>query len=410
MPNLDSSLKDKKILLAITGGIAAYKSADLCRKFVKAGALVRVVMTQGACEFITPLTLQAVSGNPVHTELLDPNAELGMGHIELAKWPDLIVVAPATANFIAQYSQGLAQDLLGTLLLATGAPVAVVPAMNQAMWSHPLTQRNLHDLQAGMRDMICVWGPGQGEQACGDTGFGRMLEPEEILAETLAFFATDHEALLVGRRVVITAGPTRESIDPVRFLSNHSSGKMGYALAQACQKLGADVILVSGPVSIDVPDGVTRVSVSSATEMLEACEKAVQQGCDIFIGSAAVADYRPKAVAEQKMKKQGDSGLNIELVQNPDIIAEIARHANRPYMVGFAAETQDVIAYAKGKLERKGLDMVIANDVSRTDIGFNSDQNEVIMVTASGQQGLPLLSKAELADQIVREIVVKLKR
>lgn len=409
MPNLDSSLKDKKILLAITSGIAAYKSADLCRKFVKAGALVRVVMTQGACEFITPLTLQAVSGNLVHTELLDPNAELGMGHIELAKWPDLIVVAPATANFIAQYSQGLAQDLLGTLLLATGAPVAVVPAMNQAMWAHPLTQRNLYDLQAGMKDMICVWGPGQGEQACGDTGFGRMLEPEEILAETLAFFASDHEALLLGKRVVITAGPTRESIDPVRFLSNHSSGKMGYALAQACQKLGADVILVSGPVSIDVPDGVTRVSVNSAREMLDACEKAVQHGCDIFIGSAAVADYRPKAVADQKMKKQGDSGLSIELVQNPDIIAEIAQHANRPYMVGFAAETQDVIAYAKGKLERKGLDMVIANDVSRTDIGFNSEQNEVIVVTASGQQALPLLSKAELADKIVREIVVKLK-
>lgn len=397
----DSELKvvpKTKVLLCVTGGIAAYKSAELCRALVKSGCEVRVVMSAGAQAFVSPLTFQALSGNPVHSDLLDPAAEAGMGHIELAKWPDLILVAPASAHFIASYAQGLAGDLLGTLLLASEAPVALAPAMNQAMWRHPLTQKNLASLQSLLAERIQILGPDSGEQACGDVGLGRMLEPEQIVAE---LFASNTEPRLVGKRVVLTAGPTREAIDPVRFISNHSSGKMGYALARACQQAGAEVVLVSGPVAIAPPEGVKLCRVESAREMLAEVERELSHGCDIFIATAAVADYRPELVADQKMKKQGAGGLSLTMVQNPDIVATVATRKDRPFVVGFAAETNNVLAYAKAKLHKKSLDMVVANDVSKAGLGFNSDDNEVQIVCADQVLELPAASKQVLAGKIV---------
>lgn len=351
-------------MLAVTGGIAAYKSAELCRGLIKQGFQVRVIMSSGAQEFIKPLTFQALSGNPVHTELLDPDAEAGMGHIELAKWPDLILVAPATANFIASYAQGLAGDLLGSVLLATDAKVCIAPAMNQAMWRNPLTQRNLKSLQSVMAERLSIIGPDEGEQACGDVGPGRMLEPEAILEQVISALqqkevSCDTAQLLQGRRVLITAGPTREAIDPVRFISNHSSGKMGYALARACRLAGAEVAVVSGPVNLSAPDGVAVDSVESACEMLAAVEGRMSQGCDIFIATAAVADYRPEQVASQKMKKNGEEGLSVTMVQNPDIVANVAARESRPFVVGFAAETHDVVEYAKAKRVKKDRKSVV---------------------------------------------------
>ena len=404
-----------KILLAVTGGIAAYKSAELCRGLIKQGFQVRVIMSSGAQEFIKPLTFQALSGNPVHTELLDPDAEAGMGHIELAKWPDLILVAPATANFIASYAQGLAGDLLGSVLLATDAKVYIAPAMNQAMWRNPLTQRNLKSLQAVMAERLSIIGPDEGEQACGDVGPGRMLEPEAILEQVIAALQqkempcdTDTAQLLQGRRVLITAGPTREAIDPVRFISNHSSGKMGYALARACRFAGAEVAVVSGPVNLSAPDGVAVDSVESACEMLAAVDGRMSQGCDIFIATAAVADYRPEQVASQKMKKNGEEGLSVTMVQNPDIVANVAARESRPFVVGFAAETHDVVEYAKAKRVKKGLDMVVANDVSQEGIGFNSDDNQAHIVFEDEVVALPKCSKQALAEQIVEYIAQRL--
>lgn len=397
----DTELKaapKSKVLLCVTGGIAAYKSAELCRALVKSDCDVRVVMSAGAQAFVAPLTFQALSGNPVHSDLLDPAAEAGMGHIELAKWPDLILVAPASAHFIASYAQGLAGDLLGTLLLASEAPVALAPAMNQAMWRHPLTQNNLATLQSLLGERIQILGPGSGEQACGDVGLGRMLEPEQIVA---ALFSPQTEQLLVGKRVLLTAGPTREAIDPVRFISNHSSGKMGYALARACQQAGAEVVLVSGPVTIAAPDGVKVHRVESAREMLAEVEQELSHGCDIFIATAAVADYRPELVAEQKMKKQGDGGLSLTMVQNPDIVATVATRQDRPFVVGFAAETNNVLEYAQAKLHKKSLDMVVANDVSKAGLGFNSDDNEVQIVCPDQVLELPAASKQVLAGKIV---------
>lgn len=378
-----------RILLGISGGIAAYKSAELTRLLIKAGAEVRVVMTEGAQAFITPLTFQALSGNPVHTHLLDPEAEAGMGHIELAKWADLIVIAPASADVMARLAAGMANDLLTTLCLATEAEVLLAPAMNQAMWRHPATQRNALQLQACGYQLL---GPDQGEQACGDVGPGRMLEPEALAAlihqaaeekssaASLDPQMTDLGGLLAGKTVTITAGPTREAVDPVRYISNHSSGKMGFALAEAALKAGARVNLIAGPVQIKIPEGVNHIPVQSARQMLDASLSVIAQ-TDIFIAAAAVADYRPANAADQKMKKlPGQNDLVLHLVQNPDIVATVAKHEERPFTVGFAAETQDVEAYAADKLVRKNLDMIIANDVSRTDIGFNSDQNAVTLL------------------------------
>ncbi|WP_372878789.1 bifunctional phosphopantothenoylcysteine decarboxylase/phosphopantothenate--cysteine ligase CoaBC [Spongiibacter marinus] len=392
-------LSNRQILLGITGGIAAYKSAELVRRLKDHGADVRVVMTAAAMEFITPLTLQALSGNPVHTALLDPEAEAGMGHIELARWADLILVAPASADFMARLASGRGDDLLTTLCLATPAPIALAPAMNQGMWRDPATQANADTLrQRG----VALFGPAAGEQACGDIGPGRMLEAEQLAELAAGLF---NSRALDGICLSITAGPTREAIDPVRYISNHSSGKMGYALAEAAADAGARVTLISGPTQLPCPPRVTRVDVISADDMYQA-SMANMGSCDIFIACAAVADYRPAHIEEQKIKKQNTS-MHIELVRNPDIVSAVASHDQRPFTVGFAAETQDVIHYAKGKLEKKNLDMIIANDVSDTRIGFNSDENSVTIIDPSGQQKLEQMGKRQLAKQLIDLIAAR---
>lgn len=390
-------LTNKQIVLGITGGIAAYKSAELTRLLKGAGADVRVVMTPAATAFITPLTLQALSGHPVHLELLDPEAEAGMGHIELAKWADLIVIAPASADFMARLTGGLGNDLLSTVCLATTATICLAPAMNQAMWRSPATQRNVTTLQ---QQNVRLWGPGIGEQACGDTGPGRMIEPTEILQQVADCFNC---GALAGLNVHITAGPTREPLDPVRYISNHSSGKMGYALAEAAADAGARVRLISGPVNLAVPAHVERVSVTTAEDMLQASLEEITN-CDIFIACAAVADYRPTSIAEHKIKKGNEEIMELHLVKNPDIVATIAARQNKPFTIGFAAETRDVINYAQEKLERKNLDMIIANDVSQTGIGFNSDENAVTLVTRTSQIDIPQTSKRQLAIQLIEKI------
>jgi phosphopantothenoylcysteine decarboxylase/phosphopantothenate--cysteine ligase len=393
-----SRLTNKHIIVAITGGIAAYKSAELVRLLKTAGAQVEVVMTRGALQFITPLTLQALSGNPVHQHLLDPAAEAGMGHIQLARWADAILVAPCTAQVMARLAQGQADDLLSTLCLATKAPVLLAPAMNQGMWSDAATQANAQLLtERG----ITLLGPASGEQACGDIGPGRMLEPSQLVIELEQQFSSH---ALQGRKVVITAGPTREAIDPVRFLSNHSSGKMGYALAAAAVEAGAKVHLITGPTSLSTPEDLTCNAVESAEEMLSACQTACQDA-DIFIASAAVADYRPVTLAEEKIKKTSDSDtFSLELVQNPDILATIAQDHPHLTCIGFAAETQNLLTHAKAKLERKQVAMIIANDVSEPAIGFNSDDNQVALVTATETTQLPLLTKTQLARQLINHI------
>jgi phosphopantothenoylcysteine decarboxylase/phosphopantothenate--cysteine ligase len=397
-------LFQKKILLGVSGGIAAYKAAELCRQLKKAGAEVRVVMTDGAQAFVAPLTFQALSGRPVHTELLDPTAEAGMGHIELARWPDLIVIAPASANLIARFGHGFADELLTTVLLASASPIALVPAMNQAMWRNPLTQRNLEQLRQALPSLQ-VWGPDDGEQACGDVGPGRMLEPLDLLQRCERFFAPAPVSLK-GCRVVITAGPTREAIDPVRYISNHSSGKMGFALAAACHEAGARVTLVAGPVALPTPHGVRRIDVVSAAQMYQTGHDCVTEGCDIFIAAAAVADYRPDAPKQQKLKKQHDgAGMQLTLTENPDIVASIAARADRPMVIGFAAETQNVLEYARDKRKRKKLDMIIANDVSKPGQGFDSSENEVWVLSDAGEKHLARSTKTDLATQIVASIV-----
>ena len=405
-----SVFSNKNIILAVTGGIAAYKSAILVRRLKDYGFNVRVVMTKGAQAFITPLTFQALSGHPVHTELLDPEAEAGMGHIELARWADLVLVAPATCDTLAKFAAGLADDLLSTLYLATKAPVWVAPAMNQQMWAAKATQRNLNTL---IEDGVHVIMPDAGAQACGDVGLGRMPEPEDLARQVTEYFHRAQRAiaekfgLLAGKHVVITAGPTRESIDPVRYISNHSTGKMGFALAAACYAAGAKVSLIAGPVSLDTPNGVRRINVQSAMQMLEQSMDQLEKGCDIFIATAAVADYRVAHVAEHKIKKAGDE-LNVALVKNPDIVATIAQQEKRPFMVGFAAETRNVEEYAAGKLVAKKLDMIACNDVSRPDIGFASDENAMIVFFAEQyrlpQRDLEKASKQEIAQQLVEAI------
>ncbi|GHW31235.1 DNA/pantothenate metabolism flavoprotein [Vibrio cholerae] len=393
------TLAGKKILLGISGGIAAYKCAELTRRFIERGAEVRVVMTLAAKEFITPLTMQAVSGHPVADSLLDPAAESSMGHIELAKWADMVLLAPATADLIARLAAGMGNDLLTTLILATSAPVAIAPAMNQQMYRNIATQENLQTL---IRRGYLTWGPAAGEQACGDVGPGRMLEPMELVAHCENFFAPK---ILVGKRVLITAGPTREALDPVRYITNHSSGKMGFALAKAAAQLGADVTLVSGPVHLPTPVGVNRIDVQSGLEMHSAVMKEATSH-QIFIACAAVADYRPQTVAEQKIKKSRDNDtLTIEMVKNPDIVASVAALTeNRPFTVGFAAETQDVETYARSKLVRKNLDMICANDVSIAGQGFNSNDNALTLFWKEGQHSLPLTSKDALASAVMHLI------
>ncbi|CCO48221.1 Coenzyme A biosynthesis bifunctional protein coaBC (Includes: Phosphopantothenoylcysteine decarboxylase; Phosphopantothenate--cysteine ligase) [Vibrio nigripulchritudo SOn1] len=397
------TLAGKKILLGISGGIAAYKCAELTRRLTERGATVQVVMTKAAKEFITPLTMQAVSGRPVSDSLLDPAAEASMGHIELAKWADLVLLAPATADLIARMAAGMGNDLLTTLVLATDAPIAVSPAMNQQMYANIATQTNIQTLaDRGMR----IWGPASGEQACGDVGKGRMLEPMQLVGLCEEFFTPSE---LAGKTVVITAGPTREAIDPVRYISNHSSGKMGFAIADAAAKLGASVTLISGPVSLATPAGVQRMNVDSAVEMHQtALEQAVKS--DVFIGCAAVADYRPESVADQKIKKTDDSdSMTITMVKNPDIIASVAQlTGNRPFTVGFAAETQDVETYARRKLSKKNLDMICANDVSISGLGFNSDSNALHLFWQDGDKVLPTTSKTELGKALMKEIASKL--
>lgn len=390
-------LVNKHILLGVTGGIAAYKSAELIRRLRDAGAEVQVVMTPAACEFITPLTLQALSGNAVHTSLLDHEAEAGMGHIELARWADLVLVAPASADFMARLAAGMGNDLLSTLCLATQAPVALAPAMNRLMWADAATQRNRLLLEG---EGVHFFGPGEGSQACGEVGAGRLLEAHELVAATAGLFET---RLLTGKHLVVTAGPTRESFDPVRYLTNKSSGKMGFAIARAAAEAGARVTLIAGPVNLASPEGVERIDVTTACDMHEASLAVVAAGCDIFVATAAVADYRPAEVADHKIKKAGDR-LTLELVKNPDIVAAVASHAKRPFTVGFAAETRDVVAYAKAKLKNKHLDMIATNDVSRADAGFNSDNNALTVIWPAGHQVLPLAGKAQIAGQLLELI------
>lgn len=418
MTQQTNAITTKNIVLGVTGGIAAYKSAILVRRLKDYGHQVRVVMTQGALAFITPLTFQALSGNPVHTTLLDPEAEAGMGHIELARWADLILVAPASCDTLAKLAHGLADDLLSTLFLATKAPIWVAPAMNQQMWKAKATQRNLQTL---VEDGIHIIMPDSGEQACGDVGMGRMPEPEHIAQQVNDYFQQQHRTLvekfglLAGKRVTITAGPTRESIDPVRYISNHSTGKMGFAIANACYRAGADVTLIAGPVSLDTPNGVTRINVQSAQQMLEHSLNSLEQGCDIFIATAAVADYRVAQVAEHKIKKTDDEeDMNIALIKNPDIVATIAQQQQRPFMVGFAAETQNVEQYAHKKLISKKLDMIACNDVSRTDIGFASDDNAMTLFFAdcyhSPKRQLAKAPKTQIAQQLIEAIAEHLKK
>ena len=396
------SLVNKRIILGVTGGIAAYKSAEIVRKLQELGADVKVVMTKGAQEFITPLTLQALSGNPVHTDLLDPAAEAAMGHIELARWADVILIAPATANFMSLLVSGSGSDLLTTLCLANSSKIAIAPAMNQAMWADTATQENLKVLhQRG----ISVFGPAAGEQACGDVGLGRMLEPVDIAQKVEALFAS---GALSGRHVVITAGPTREAIDPVRYISNHSSGKMGYALAQAALEVDARVTLISGPVNLSPPDRVSVVRVESALDMHSAVHEVIDSA-DIFIGAAAVADFRPEEIKNQKIKKSSDDDtMQLSLIKNPDIIASVAQLDDKPFVVGFAAETEMVEEHARAKLSRKKLDMIIANDVSQAGIGFNSDKNAVAVIDSAAITQFPENSKAQLARDLVNHIAKKL--
>ena len=392
------SLSNKRILLGVTGGIAAYKSADLIRRLRDAGAEVRVILTAGGAEFITPLTLQALSGNPVHQDLLDPEAEAAMGHIELARWADLLLVAPATADFIARLSQGRGDDLLTTTCLATVAPIAIAPAMNHVMWKNEGTQKNLSLLKDRK---IHIFGPAEGSQACGETGLGRMLEANELVEFCADLFNT---GLLSGKKVVITAGPTQEAIDPVRYISNHSSGKMGFAMAEAAAEAGALVTLIAGPVNLATPDRVSRFDVVSAQEMYQASLEHARDS-DIFIATAAVADYRPSSPETEKIKKK-DETLTLHLTKNPDIVTAVAQLSPKPFAIGFAAETQNLIEHAEKKISQKNLDMIIANDVSQQDIGFGSENNAVTAIWTGGKKTLTKANKRQIAKQLL-EIISK---
>jgi phosphopantothenoylcysteine decarboxylase / phosphopantothenate---cysteine ligase len=435
-----AALTTKKILLGITGGIASYKSAILARRLQDAGADVRVVMTKGAQAFITPLTLQALTGNPVHTELLDETAEAGMGHIELARWADAIVIAPASANTLARLANGLADDLLGTICLATRSPIFVAPAMNHQMWAHAATQANTQTL---MDRGVTILEPDSGHQACGETGSGRMPEPEDLTQQIVDWFARngspnrspsaaeshtpepqgeqaqvqnqslaythDKTQILANKRVLITAGPTVEPIDPVRYISNHSSGKMGYAIAKAAAAAGAQVTLVSGPTQLPAPPGVTRIDVQQASEMLDAVLAEVPTS-DVFIAVAAVADYRMAAVADEKIKKNSDE-MTLTLVKNPDILNTVSQREDRPFCVGFAAETEHVEKHARGKLARKNLDMIAANHVGQSDTPvFGSDSNALdVFWRDGGHQHIERAPKDAVASALLAIVAEQLK-
>ncbi|MGA1423454.1 MAG: bifunctional phosphopantothenoylcysteine decarboxylase/phosphopantothenate--cysteine ligase CoaBC [Steroidobacteraceae bacterium] len=397
-----STLQHRRIVLGVSGGIAAYKAPDLVRRLRERGAEVQVVMTAGAQRFVTPTTFQAVAGREVRAELWDPAAEAAMGHIELARWADLILLAPATADLIARLSAGRADDLLTTLVLATEAKVALAPAMNRLMWSHPATQANITILR---HRGVEVLGPGRGEQACGETGDGRMLEPLEIVAGVERLLPNAEGAALAGKRVLITAGPTRERLDPVRYISNRSSGKMGFALAEAARAAGAEVTLVAGPVHLPTPNGVKRIDVESAAQMHEAVDDAVGTA-DVFIGTAAVADYRPAVVAERKIKKSGER-VEIVLERTPDILASVAARAQRPFVVGFAAETHDVENYARGKLESKNLDLIAANEVGDDKV-FDRDDNSLIVLWRDGRVPIGPASKQVVAKELIELIAARI--
>ena len=388
-----SALLNKNILLGVSGGIAAYKAAELCRLLIKQGANLRVVMTPSATEFVQPLTFQALSGFPVLSDLFETEADNAMDHIDLARWADLMVIAPATAGSIAKLADGYADNLLTTIALATGAKLAVAPAMNQQMYQNEATTKNISALrQRGVR----IWGPDEGDQACGEVGPGRMLEPQHLVEQVLKLY---RPGLLTGKKVMITAGPTREAIDPVRYITNRSSGKMGYALARAAIDAGAEVTLVSGPVHIAVPQPVELLTCQSAMDMYQQVMAHVA-GQDIFIASAAVADFRVAKVAEQKIK-QSSKMQTLELVENPDILASVAQLDERPFCVGFAAETQQLEKYARDKLKRKNLDMIAANRVDGSDAGFDVDDNALDVFWNDGEVQLPRQSKTLIAEQLV---------
>lgn len=385
-----NELAGRKIVLGVTGGVAAYKAAELVRLLGKAGARVQVVLTDAGARFVTPVTFQALSGNTVWTDIWDPRMANNMAHIDLSRDADAVLVAPASADFIARVAHGLADDLLTTLCLARDCPLLVAPAMNRQMWEHPATQRNVRQI---VDDGVTLFGPAAGDQACGEIGMGRMEEPETLLENLIAYFVPK---TLAGRRVVLTAGPTFEAIDPVRGITNSSSGKMGYALARACAQAGAEVVLVSGPVDLPAPVGVRRIDVRSALEMRAAVFDALP-GADVFIGVAAVADYRPAQAAEHKIKKSGET-LSLALTPNPDILTEVAARADAPFCVGFAAESRDLDAYAEGKRRNKRLPMLVGNLVGD---GLGSDDNLVILYDDAGKHPLPRASKSVLAGQIV---------
>ncbi len=404
-----ANLNNKRLLLGVTGGIAAYKSADLVRRLQDEGADVRVAMTSAATQFITPLTMQALSGHPVHLNLMDAETESVMSHIELARWADIVLVAPATADFIARFVFGHGDDLLSTICLAATCPVAIAPAMNQAMWAKPNTQSNMEAL-AKME--VTVLAPEAGIQACGESGVGRLMEPAKIVTCLVQMF---QNSLLAGKHLVITAGPTREAIDPVRYISNRSSGKQGYALATAAIEAGAVVTLITGPTHLPRPERARVIEVVTAEEMLAATMSCIQDA-DAFIGVAAVADYRPAGIAEQKLKKEGASCMRLELIRNPDILATVAASPSRPFTVGFAAETEELVKHASAKLKKKQVDMIIANDVADTSIGFDAEDNQVTLFiseavmsktvmseafTPESPQQLPRMSKDALARKLI---------
>jgi phosphopantothenoylcysteine decarboxylase/phosphopantothenate--cysteine ligase len=395
---MSPNLSGVHVLLGVSGGIAAYKGAETVRRLRDAGAEVHVVLTANAARFVTPLTFQALSGNPVRTSLWDESAEAAMGHIELARWADEVLIAPASADLIARLAHGHADDLLTTLCLATAAPVSLAPAMNQQMWAHAATQANLALLrQRGVR----VFGPASGGQACGEFGSGRLLEAGEIVGELAAARAP---RVLDGLRVLVSAGPTYEDIDPVRFIGNRSSGRMGFAVAEAAAQAGAQVMLIAGPVSLATPAGVARIDVRSAREMREAVLAQAPRS-DVFVSAAAVGDFRPQAVAPQKLKKTGQ-GLELSLMQNPDILAEVAAMPQRPFLVGFAAETENVEEYARAKLERKRLDLIAANRVG-ADCGFERDDNALLLIWPDGREELARADKRELARQLIGRIATQ---
>ena len=396
-----SASERTRVLLGVTGGIAAYKSPDLVRRLAERGADVQVAMTAAAKQFVTPLTFQAVSGRPTRDDLWDHAAEAAMGHIELARWAELVLIAPASANFIARLAHGQADDLLSTLCLATDAPIAVAPAMNRLMWANPATQANI----AILRERgVAILGPAEGDQACGEVGPGRMLEPAELAQRALELLSRSRE--LAGVHVVITAGPTREAIDPVRFISNRSSGKMGFATAQAARALGAKVTLVSGPVSIDTPVGVRRIDIESAQDMYDAVHRELPT-MDIFISAAAVADYRPPQAQAQKIKKTGDT-MHLDLVKAPDILASVSASKRRPFVVGFAAETERVEQHAREKLLKKNLDMIAANLVGEG-LAFDCDDNALLVLWPGGARTLERAAKADIARQLVALIVERFR-